>query len=104
MGRLRIAALGLLLLTGCAELPGDSENPRGLVFLTREGCANTARMRANLDDALAAMGLGADYAVIDLMTLPATDVRRGYPTPTVLYANRDLFGLPTPIPPLPEPA
>ena len=76
----------------------------GLVFLTREGCANTGRMRANLDGALKAMGLPTDYQVIDLATLPGGDARRGYPTPTVLYADRDLFGLPKPTPPLPEPA
>ena len=74
-----------------------------VVFLTREGCANTAEMRASLDEALRALGRPTDYAVIDLATLPDSDVRRGYPTPTVLYGNRDLFGLPQPTPPLPQP-
>ena len=90
-------------LSGCMGPIGEA-GPMGLVFLTREGCANTGRMRANLNGALKAMGLPTDYQVIDLATLPSGDARRGYPTPTVLYANRDLFGLPEPTPPLPEPA
>lgn len=92
-----------MLLSACAAEPGANRSG-GLVFLTREGCVNTDRLRTNLDAALKAMGLQTDYAVIDLATLPEGDVRRGYPTPTVLYANRDLFGWPEPIPPLPEPA
>lgn len=74
-----------------------------LVFLTRRGCANTARMRANLDEALAALGAPADYQFIDLATLAAVDARIGYPTPTVLYQDRDLFGLPVPAPPFHAP-
>jgi hypothetical protein len=74
-----------------------------LVFLTREDCVNTARMRAGLDDALRAMHLPTDYQVIDLATLAATDARTGYPTPTVLYRDRDLFGLPVPVPPYDTP-
>jgi len=35
--------------------------------------------------------------------LPADDIRRGYPTPTLLFANRDVFGLAVPTPPLPQP-
>jgi len=74
-----------------------------LVFLTRDGCPNTPTMRANLDVALRAVGLPSDYECIDVGTLPSADARRGYPTPTLLYRNRDLFGLPEPRPPLPEP-
>jgi hypothetical protein len=47
--------------------------------------------------------LEVNYAVVDLDTLPDTDARRGYPTPTLLYANRDVFDLPEPKPPFPEP-
>ena len=53
-------------------------------------------MRANLDAALTAMGLPADYRVIDVDTLPATDARGGYGTPTVLLKGVDLFDMPTP--------
>jgi hypothetical protein len=73
------------------------------VLLTREGCVMTKTMRANLDEALLSLRPSPTYEVIDLDALPASDVRRGYPTPTLLYANRDVFGLAEPRPPLPEP-
>jgi hypothetical protein len=97
-------AMAFVLLGACAaSVPGGGQSA-GLVFLTREDCANSARMRANLDEALRRMGLGPDYRVIDVATLADDDPRRGYPTPTILYTNRDLFGIPEPRPPLPEPA
>jgi hypothetical protein len=74
-----------------------------LVFLTREGCAATVRMRTNVDEALKSLGVGTSYQVIDLDALPASDVRRGYPTPTLLYGNRDVFELSESKPPLPDP-
>jgi len=76
---------------------------KDLVFLTRGGCVNTTTLRVNLDEALKATGLPTDYQFIDLDSLPPTDSRVGYPTPTILYANRDLFGMATPTPPFPEP-
>ena len=75
----------------------------GLVLLTRVGCVNTRAMRANVDEAIASLRPPVVYEVIDLDTLPAGDLRRGYPTPTLLYGNRDLFGLAEPRPPLPQP-
>jgi hypothetical protein len=73
------------------------------VFLTREGCDTTPTLRRNLDTALQAMSLPLDYQVVNVAVLPATDARRGYPTPTLLYANRDLFDFPAPTAPLPAP-
>ena len=90
---------------GCRNQPAPVMEGQsvGLVFLTREGCANTAVLRANLDDALRSLGLPPAYQFIDLAALPRADARTGYPTPTLLYANRDVFGLSAPQPPLPEP-
>jgi hypothetical protein len=68
----------------------------GVVYLTREGCVNTATMRTRFDEALSALGWSKDYQVIDAATLPGTDARRGYGTPTILYKNVDLFGMPQP--------
>ena len=76
---------------------------KALVLLTREGCANTPTMRARLDDALTALHLPGDYSVIDSDSLPKNDVRHGYPTPTLLYEGVDVFGMPTPPSPPPEP-
>lgn len=73
-----------------------------LVFLTRDGCANTPIMRANVDAALRSMGLQPSYQVLDLAQLPEADARRGYPTPTLLYRGEDVFGMAQPTPPYPD--
>ena len=84
---------------------GQIRSVRGdLVFITREGCVNTPDMLLNLDDALRGLGLALDYEVVDLGKLPKSDPRTGYPTPTMLYRNRDLFDMPAPVPPYPEPS
>lgn len=83
--------------------PSAEPSTKGLVFLTRGGCVNTTIMRRNLDEALKALGLAAGYEVVNQDTLAETDVRRGYPTPTLLYADRDVFGMSVPKPPLPDP-
>ena len=84
---------------GCAK----ASPPGTLVLLTRDGCTNTATMRARLDAALDRLGLPMDYAVIDAATLAEGDVRSGYGTPTVLSHNLDLFGLPESAHPNPSP-
>ena len=65
---------------------------RDLIFLTRDGCINTSRMRSNLDQALKSLALPTNYEFIDADKLKPSDLRRGYGTPTVLYKDRDLFG------------
>lgn len=97
-----VAACAPASRTQSSSSQGDGS--MGLVFLTREGCTTTATMRANLDDALRSLGRASEYQVLDLDTLPEADARRGYPTPTLLYANRDVFGMAEPKPPFPEPA
>jgi hypothetical protein len=58
-------------------------------------CPNTAEFRERVE--LAAKAAGDIVVVyVDQESLPATDLRRGYPAPTALLAGRDLFGLPTP--------
>ena len=64
-----------VLLVGCAERSAHAVSP--LVFLTRDGCASTPAMRANLDKALRSLEQSADYTVIDTNTLPESDPRRG---------------------------
>ena len=95
-----VLVLFVAVSMGCASKPQTANE---LVFLTRGGCVNTTTMRANLDAALKAMNRPADYQLVDQDTLAKTDPRTGYATPTVLVANRDLFGLPEPTPPFPEP-
>lgn len=103
--------LASLLATGCKNEKSRPSMPAGakkslkanLVFLTRDGCVNTPDMSNNLDDALRRLGLGPEFQFINIATLSVTDPRTGYPTPTVLYKGRDLFGMPEPTPPFPEP-
>ena len=41
---------------------------------------------------------------IDIGKLPETDARTGYPTPTLLWKGKGMFGMPVPTPPVPEPS
>ena len=67
-----------------------------LTLLTRDGCSKAPAMIANLNKALRALGWSKGYRVINIATLAADDPRSGYPTPTVLYRNHDLFGMAVP--------
>lgn len=102
---LALGAATLVLMTAGSAAGGlEQRSSAGrLVFLTRDGCVNTAKMRTRLDEALDRLRASKDYVVIDADTLAESDPRRGYGTPTVLYDNRDLFGMPEPAPPMPSP-
>jgi hypothetical protein len=89
--------------SGSTASPSAGPRTKELVFLTRGGCANTTVMRRRVDEALKSLGLAAGYEVVDQDTLSDADVRRGYPTPTLLYEERDVFGMAVPKPPLPAP-
>jgi hypothetical protein len=89
-------------LSACQHTPARPL-PSMLTLLTRDGCAVSTAFRSHLDEALRALHQPTTYAVIDLDSLPNSDPRTGYPTPTLLYGTRDLFGLPEPTPPLPDP-
>lgn len=91
-------ALGLgIALAACGRPPAR------VVLLVRDGCADSETMRANLEAALRGLHRQVDYRVIDQATLARSDPRSAYPTPTVLCADRDLFGLREPVAPFPEP-
>ena len=90
--------LGLLAgVVACSPTATKKANSmKDLVFLTRDGCMNTPLMGERLDAALASLGLPKAYQVINSDKLPTSDARGGYPTPTVLIANTDLFGMAEP--------
>jgi hypothetical protein len=94
MRRLFIA-LAVILVTEPLH-PVERFSAHELVFLTRDGCVNTARLRSRLGEALKSLALPTNYALIDVDKLEPTDRRRGYGTPTILYKNRDLFGMAEP--------
>jgi len=91
--------VGVLAIVAAVSVGRPTVDVKNLTFLTREGCVNTSIMRKNLDGALRTLGWKTDYQVIDIGTLPSTDVRTGYPTPTLLWQGRDVFGMPAPKPP-----
>jgi hypothetical protein len=95
----RIGVLLALTIALSGTAPGTMKD---LTFLTRDGCVNTPDMVNNLDDALTALGWPKDYQFVDIGKLPKTDVRTGYPTPTLLYRGKDLFGMAGPRPPYDE--
>src|SRR5216684_3266584 len=96
------AVFGTLMASACRKptpsATASIARPRSmradLTFITRDECVNSPDMFNNLDDALRGLGLALDYQVVNLGKLRKTDLRTGYPTPTVLYRNRDLFGMP----------
>jgi hypothetical protein len=99
-----LVILGLAVsVAACSKPQSAIAPPSTLVFLTREGCANSTKMLANLHSALQTLQRPVDFQVVDQGTLASTDVLTAYPTPTVLYANRDLFGMAEPKLPYPEP-
>ena len=97
------------LLGGCTrnQPSADTKMPTPaypkIVFLSREGCVNTPRMRKSLDVAVAKLGWPKQYEVLDAGKLPASDPRRQYGTPTVLVDGKDLMGHPVPRPSDAEP-
>jgi hypothetical protein len=104
MRRLIASILVVVISAACGRgAPQPATTGRRLVFLTRDGCALSAKMRESLDLALRAMNRTDGYDVIDQGTLARSDARIGYGTPTLLYDGRDVFGLPEPRPPFPEP-
>jgi hypothetical protein len=58
-----------------------------------EGCPNTPQTLANVEKAVADLGLAASVEYVDQHTLGEHDRRRGWPSPTVLVDGRDLFGM-----------
>lgn len=85
-----------LVLVAISSRSAERLSIRDIVFLTRDGCVNTAQMRTELDAALRTLTLPTSYVVVDIDKLTLTDSKRGYGTPTVLYKGRDLFGMPAP--------
>src|SRR5215467_13881699 len=72
-------ALAIILVAEPVH-PWERFSVRDLVFVTRDGCVNTARMRSSLDQALKSLALPTNYELIDADKLEPSDSRRGYGT------------------------
>jgi hypothetical protein len=112
--RLAAACLSLsaaaVLIGGCAahREAAATTTPPGLggeghamqiELLGFPGCPNTPAMRANLTAALKNLGGGLTFTDTNQEALPEHDLRRGWPTPTVLVSGADLFGMAPPTAP-----
>jgi len=60
---------------------------------------NTPDLVSNLDEALNARKRPNDYQYVNIGMLSKADSRTGYPTPTILWKGRDIFGMAVPKPP-----
>jgi hypothetical protein len=98
-----VRVAGIACLWAVSIACSSASSVETIEFLTSGQCVTTPLMRKQLDAALVALHRPTDYTVTDLDTLPASDVRHGYPTPTVLYGGDDLFGFPRPTAPLETP-
>src|SRR5689334_7082731 len=99
----------VLVFSACTAkqtVTSNTTNPTRLhlEFLTRDGCKNTPVMLENLRKAIAEGKVSVEYTVIPQATLSQDDPRVGYPTPTILLNGKDIFDMPVPKPPFPEPA
>jgi hypothetical protein len=101
-----VAVPVLGLLAGCAAHPDHAARSAPMTvaqpkieLLGFPDCPNTPALRNNLKAALAAIGAGWTFTDTNQEQLAESDIRRGYPTPTILVNDRDLYGLPVPTAP-----
>jgi len=74
-----------------------------LTLLTCSECAAGPELRRRLHAALRQLGVKPIFSIVDVAALPLTDPRVAYPAPTLLWRDRDLFGVPEPPAPYPPP-
>jgi hypothetical protein len=74
-----------------------------LTLLTCSECSAGLELRRRLHEALQQLGVKPIFSVVDAGSLSRTDPRAAYPAPTVLWRDRDLFGVPQPPAPYPAP-
>ncbi len=96
---MRCTLAGLCLcfcLAGCQQVAApDTRDAVKIEVLGFAGCPNTPPFKERVEAAAKAVG-GFEVIYIDQESLPEDDLRRGYPTPTALVGEDDLFGLPKP--------
>jgi hypothetical protein len=92
-----------LLLCGCGSANVEVRKESALSIhapkielLGFGGCPNTPILRERLKAAVNAVNSRWTFVDIDQESLGPDDLRRGYPTPTILVNGRDLYGLPVP--------
>lgn len=84
------------VIRGMADNTIGKPHAMSIEVLGFEGCPNTPQTRTTVEKALRSTGLAASVVYVDQMKLPDADLRRGWPSPTVLVNGHDLFGMPEP--------
>ena len=85
-----------------AATPADPEygvSDMKISLLGFDGCPLTPRMKRRLEQAISQLEHRPELVQIDQQALDASDLRRGYPAPTILVNGSDLFGMPPPTSP-----
>lgn len=91
--------MAAILSSGCvSHEPDILEIPQAMniELLGFPGCPNTPVLRENLRAALKSVDGELSFHDVNQETLPDTDIRRGWPTPTILVNGADLFGMAAP--------
>jgi hypothetical protein len=89
----RLAALILLAsITACASSPGTP----AIDLLSFPSCPDSPALRANLRAALNSINPDLTFREVNLESLPPSDPRCRWQSPTILVGGRDLFGMPAP--------
>ena len=76
--------------------PNNRETTMSITLLGFDGCPLTPIMKERLEQAISILGQDVDLVQIDQQSLATSDLRRGYPAPTVLVNGSDLFGMEAP--------
>lgn len=79
--------------------PGNGVSDMKISLLGFDGCPLTPRMKRRLEQAISQLEQHLELVQIDQHALDASDLRRGYPAPTILVNGSDLFGMPPPTSP-----
>jgi|TARA_R110000744_G_scaffold112179_5_gene210446 hypothetical protein len=77
-------------------IPSDRDTAMSITLLGFDGCPLTPLMKERLEQAIRVVGRDLDLVQIDQQSLDSSDLRRGYPAPTVLVNESDLFGTEAP--------
>ncbi len=84
------------LLTSCNTPHVEPDRISSIQVLGFSGCPSTPELLYRVKLATIQSGINATVVYLDQHDLAQSDVRRGYPAPTVLVDGHDLYGLPAP--------
>lgn len=96
MARVALAAVVLAACHGCRAPQLMPDRVDSIQVLGFAGCPNTPELLYRVKLATIQSSIDVTVVYLDQNALDDSDVRRGYPAPTVLVNGHDLFGMPVP--------